>query len=227
MKAKTIGIIGGAGPQAGALLFEKVIRQCTVDYGYHRDPDFPKIYLLSFPFAEVLVPPFSIQQVQKQLSEALGNLRSNGAEVISIACNTLHAFLPKDEDLSDLIHLPKVIANAIPKTEIPLVLCTTTSVNFALHKQFFPCVYPSEQIQKEVDKIINRVLKGDPMEETSRDLLKIIQSQKEDTIILGCTELSLLADRLVIQNKKIIDPLTLASEQILKSSFLTLKESNV
>jgi len=49
-----IGIIGGAGPLAGALLFEQIIEICQKDYGCIRDFDFPSINLVSFPFSEML-----------------------------------------------------------------------------------------------------------------------------------------------------------------------------
>jgi aspartate racemase len=217
MKPRTIGIIGGAGPLAGALLFETILSKSRKIYGCYRDQDFPKIFLLSYPFSEMLSCEFNAAIVQQELREALQFLRQNGAEVLSIACNTLHAFL--EGEMPGLISLPRELAREIPPGKPPLVLCTSTSVKFALHKRFFPCIYPAADVQREIDAIIDGILKGGNQKALVRKLINIIKAQAEETIILGCTELSLLAPRLMQCKKTIIDPLEIAAEKIVKISF--------
>ena len=71
---KTVGIIGGAGPMAGVLLTKKIIRNCQRWYGRINDYDYPKVILLSYPFAEMLTPNSALQEeskVMKQLNESL------------------------------------------------------------------------------------------------------------------------------------------------------------
>ncbi len=220
MKPKPIGIVGGAGPLAGAALLERVLSLSGSTYGCYKDADFPKVFLLSFPFSEMLSPKMDVAQLQKELRECLNQLRKNGAAVLAIACNTLHAFLDKDDDLTDLIHLPRALAMEIPQTEIPLVLCTSTSMQFGLHKQFFPCVYPDSQTQSQIDKIIDQILKGSEQQAIIQEFLKILQAQAASTIILGCTELSLFTKQLLSCNKLIIDPLEIVANKILEKSFL-------
>lgn len=214
---KPIGIIGGAGPLAGASLLERVLTCASKTYGCYRNTDFPKILLLSFPFTEMLTPDVDAEQVKNELKEALNEVRKSGACVIAIACNTLHAFL--EEDPTDLIHLPKELARAIPKGELPLVLCTTTSVRYGLHRQYFPCIYPNPETQVEIDNIIDRVLMGADEEKIFQELMKILQNQTASTIVLGCTELSLFTKRLSSINKTIIDPLDIVASELLKTSF--------
>lgn len=219
MKPKCIGIIGGAGPLAGALLLERVFNFSTERYGCYRDSDFPKVFLISYPFSEMLYANRDVEKIKKELSECLDQVRKNGALVIAIACNTLHAFLDQKDDLSDLIHLPRVLAQKLLDDERPLVFCTSTSVQFGLHKQFFPCVYPDVQTQQEVDEIIDLILKGDEKQMTLKRLERLIQAQSAKTVILGCTELSLFSNSLSVFNKVIIDPLEVMVDKILEKSF--------
>ncbi len=78
MKPKSIGIIGGAGPQAGAFLLERVLSISSKTYGCYRDSDFPKIFLISFPFSEMLSPILNTAKLRDELSECLSQLRHNG-----------------------------------------------------------------------------------------------------------------------------------------------------
>lgn len=219
MKPKCIGIIGGAGPLAGAFLLERLFALAGQVYGCYRDADFPKVFLISFPFSEMLYRNMDIAKLQEELSDCLKQLRKNGASILAIACNTLHAFLDQNEEFHDLVHLPRIVAEEIVLDDPPLVLCTSTSVQFGLHQQFFPCMYPDTDTQQKVDALIDQVLKGAERSAACTELEKLIRTQKAQTVILGCTELSLFTAKLSVPNKRIIDPLELMANKILKKSF--------
>jgi len=219
MKPKPIGILGGAGPLAGSMLIERLFTLSGSLYGCHKDADFPEVMLLSYPFSEMLSPQTDATQVRKELKKCLKQLRNNGAAVLAIACNTLHAFLDEDEDQTDLIHLPKSIVMEVPPSTIPLVLCTSTSVKFALHRQYFPCTYPNSRTQKEIDNLIEQILRWGKQEVIIQKLQKILDEQTESTVILGCTELSLYSKDLPPCDKVIIDPLEIIAKKILETSF--------
>lgn len=219
MAPKCIGIVGGAGPLAGAFLLERLFSLSGQLYGCHKDADFPKVVLISFPFSEMLCPNMDVEKLRQELSGCLKELRQNGASILAIACNTLHAFLNKEEGAEDLVHLPRTLAEKASLYTDPLVLCTSTSVQFGLHKQFFPCVYPDINTQKEVDAIIDYVLKGTEKAVILKKLKQLIETQRQTTIILGCTELSLLSSELFVAGKHIIDPLELVAHKILERSF--------
>lgn len=220
MKPRPIGIVGGAGPLAGALLLERVLNLSGSIYGCCKDADFPEVFLLSFPFSEMLSPKIDVKQIKKELYGCLKKLRKNGAAVLTISCNTLHAFLDDDDDLSDLVHLPKALAAKIPSGEIPLVLCTTTSMKFGVHKQFFPCIYPDPKTQLQIDLIIEQILKGADRQMILKKLIGILETETASTIILGCTELSLFTGQLSSVAKLIIDPLEITAGKVLEKSFL-------
>lgn len=218
MKPKTIGIIGGAGPLAGALLLERVLRLSQTKYGCYRDGDFPKVILLSFPFSEMLTEDADAEKLGSELKGCINDLKKNGSGILAIACNTLHAFLDPAEE--GLISLPRILSDEMVKFDKPpLVLCTSTSKRFNLHKQSFPCSYPNFVLQLQVDRVIDRILKGDEKFAISKELVQIIGAVEESTIVLGCTELSLFADELSILEKRVIDPLEFLAQRITKESF--------
>ena len=219
MRPKPIGIVGGAGPLAGASLLERILRLASSGYGCTKDADFPQAFLISYPFSEMLSPALDEAQLRKELRSCLALLRQNGSAVLAIACNTLHAFLDACEEESDLIHLPRAIAAAIPRNETPLVLCTSTSARFALHKRFFSCTYPDAQTQNQIDRIIDQILEGNEQGAIVEDLQRLIEDQTASTVILGCTELSLLTGHLKSCPQRIMDPLEILARKIVEESF--------
>jgi aspartate racemase len=212
-----IGIVGGAGPLAGAFLLERLFRFATTLYGCYKDLDFPKVVLVSFPFSDMLSEKLNPIQIRKELQAVLSQLRNNGATVIAIACNTLHAFLDRN-DCADVIELPEVIKQKL-SVEIPLVLCTSTSAKYQIHSQFFPCIYPGAVIQKKIDEIIDNILKGCRQEMIIEEMRDLLCSQDANTVVLGCTELSIFKDDLLIKDKLIIDPLEILAIKVLENVF--------
>jgi aspartate racemase len=219
MKPKSIGIIGGAGPLAGAFLLKRILSLSGEVYGCYRDADFPQVFLISFPFSEMLCLDMDIAKLRKELSGCLEQLRKNGASILAIACNTLHAFLDEKDELNDLVHLPRTLAEEVSLSDEPLVFCTLTSVQFGLHKQFFSCTYPDTQTQQEVDRIIDQILRGADQSVILEKLEKLLQAQTTNTVILGCTELSLFSAHLSVPNKQIIDPSEVMANKVLKIFF--------
>jgi aspartate racemase len=218
MKPKPIGIVGGAGPLAAVALLERLIQYAQTEYGCFEDKDFPKILLVSFPFSDMLAEQIDKNRVAQELRESLQFLKESGAVLLAIACNTLHAFL--DDGMCDnLISLPQTTFSEVQRLEekCPLLLCTSTTRQSGLFNKFFPCTYPDLRTQKRVDEIILRILKGNTSDPT--DLTSLINTVEAETIVLGCTELSLFAPQCAQGGKKIIDPLDMLAKELIKKSF--------
>jgi aspartate racemase len=209
MRPKTIGIIGGAGPRAGACLLERLVRAAQRRYGCWQDSDFPKIILLSVPFSQMLEGAVNAAQIREQLRDALEELRRGGAAVMAIACNTLYGFL--DAPIGQLISLPQL---AIQAAASPLVLCTTTSRQMGVYPAEWTYLDPSAQ--KQLDGAITQLLQGADADGLIREIL---DHQEATTVVLGCTELSLIANQLGAPRRYLIDPIDLAVEQLLAISF--------
>lgn len=217
MPPKTIGIVGGAGPLAGILLVNKIVRILQTEYGCSHDADFPLIHLMSFPFSDMLSEKSDPYKVKCELRTCLYSLKDRGASVLAIACNTLHAFLEEDEYSNvELIHIIKCVKTKL-SDDLPLVLCTSQSRSLMLHKKFIDCLYPDNATQQQVDEVIQLSLQG--KEKVAGSILNLIlYKQTASTILLGCTELSLLTPYL-ISNKFILDGLEIVAQNIVKTSF--------
>ncbi|NGX33806.1 MAG: putative amino-acid racemase [Candidatus Anoxychlamydiales bacterium] len=229
-RKKTIGIIGGAGPMAGVLLMQKIITICQKKYKCINDFDFPKIILLSYPFAEML-KPLSFQQdekkVTKQLKEALKFLKNSGMDYITIACNTLHGFI-NDTYRNKLIGLIAETKSFLLEQNLSkvLVLCTKTSGLKGLFYNFANTKLLSPKELQWIEELIKKVLSGTFSLQDRKSLENfILSSIKKDPsingILLGCTELSVLMDNFSRNNPKIkiIDPLEIVSNKLCKLVF--------
>lgn len=230
-----LGIVTGAGPMAGALLFERIIQVCQEQYHCQQDDEFPCIMMMSYPFANMLQNPSLDQQllIQAQLSHCLSTLAENGVELSVIACNTLHLFLDYQaiQDQS-LIHMIEEVGRFIEQNRInqPLVLCTNTAAQCTLHKRFFGCVYPGEKLQLYIQELINKILAGQQSSQDAQQLcqkLNAFDFSDQDCmgIVLGCTEFSVFHNQFPLQNYglnsqiRIVDPNQIIAEKICQIFF--------
>ena len=199
----SLGIIGGAGPEAGALVFQQVIRICQKEHNCQRDYDFPLIKLVSYPFSEMLESDHDPDSVRREVKEVYQQLDT---DYVLIACNTLHTFLDESFSAPRFLHLIQETKNAL--SEKPLVLCSTTSRENQVHQKFFSCLYPDAELQKQVDSLIDAVLGRGVDRSLSNDLQKLIELSGGEEIVLGCTELSLINERYPqkIEGVPVVDP---------------------
>lgn len=213
-KLPTIGIIGGAGPEAGALLFRQMVRVCQEDFKCWHDRDFPLIHLLSYPFREMLVGEIDTEALIQELK---GIYRKLDTDRIVIACNTLHSFLDDSFKAPQFFHLIEGTASEL--TSAPLLLCSSTSKRMKIHERVFPCIYPDNQ--QEVDDLIDLILAGHHEKAVRERLVNLIAASEANEVVLGCTELSLLHDDapLNVKDKKIVDPSWVAAKKIIHQIF--------
>lgn len=227
-----VGIVGGAGPMAGLQMTTHIINICQNEYACKSDADFPYIMLVNYPFAQMLTKEGRKQQdvIQRQLLECFNTFEKNEINVVTIACNTLHEFLPSLEKFSfKFVNMIEETALFLSENEIyhSLVLCTETSAMMRLHARHFPCEYPDFEKQAQVDKIIDRLLSGLYLKDDAEQLAAIVKSYEKEKplgVILGSTELPLLINRfslnqLGVHKSAIIDPMEIVAEEICKIVF--------
>jgi len=230
----TLGIIGGAGPMAGSLLFQTVIQLAQQKYGCRRDADFPFLMLLNFPFADMLQGQQTVAQAQvirTQLQHCFTMLSAHGIKAVAIACNTLHAFLDPQmtQGIPAFVHMAAETANRVEQCRVNRVLtvCSGTSIRHQLHRKFFDCLYPELQTQSLLDQLIQRILAGKYGPEDAKELASCIRRSSPDGVVLGCTELSLLESQFPLHQHGlpmstcVIDPNQIVAEKLCD---LSLKE---
>lgn len=201
---KRLGIIGGMGPAAGARLFTCVTEMTAartdrehIDTILLSDPSVPDrtSYLSGSADARDFVP---ILQEKVRLLEMLG------CEVLAMSCNTAHAGYSEIASAAphtQFLHMPKETIQFVASLgcQHPIILATTGTIESNIFQSLcadegIGCVLPSIELQVLIMDMIYTYLKAGktvPTKMLRTAFAKIIASDA-DSIILGCTELSLL-----------------------------------
>lgn len=201
-KKKTLGVLGGMGPMATAYFMELVIRMT----GAETDQEHLNMLVYSLP----AIPDrtgFILGKTKENPLPVLIRtgraLAEQGAEQIAIPCMTSHYFY---RQLCDAIPVP--ILNCLTETADCLkaggveragVLATTGTVETgifrdALLSRGIQPVFPSEARQADVMSLIYDDLKANrpPRMELFHRAGEELFGLGAQTVILGCTELSLI-----------------------------------
>ena len=195
---KTVGIIGGMGPGATALLFQKLI-----DYTDAKtDAEHMHIVIDN----NTGIPDRTAAILKGENTPALcicesgKKLESIGAELILIPCNTSHYFY---DYIQAQLNVP--VVNMIAETARECLkndykkigvlattgTCNTHTYDRELEKFGIEAVYPDEDGQKKVMEIIyDQVKAGKQINASIIDqTLKKMTTKGAQAFILGCTEL--------------------------------------
>jgi aspartate racemase len=199
-----IGIIGGAGPLASALLYQLVVEESYLN----QEGVLPEILLLNHSFPRGLtLEESSLNQtrLEEELQACIQLLVQAGASRVCIACNTLHGFLRKPFQ-SEMILLPERVVGSLRKNNIKKVgvLSTETTRHSSLYKtEGIAFCYPTVKEQKMLNPVFDRILEGKVLREDSELISTLMIRMKEDQsvegVILACTDLSVLNHRYPLQ----------------------------
>lgn len=206
MKNKTIGIIGGMGPEATAALFLKIIRATPA----LRDQDHCRVVIESNPkipdrTAAILEGGESPVPMMTQTAKSLEKL---GVDVAGIPCITAHYFLEDVRPavsyriLNALEELDRHIAQKMPDCDAVGVLCTSGTRKTGLFDRYLQqrrVLYPSQetQTQKVMEAIYgpNGIKRGNTGSQPRALLLeagKELIDNGAKAIVGGCTEIPLV-----------------------------------
>ena len=222
MRYKTIGILGGMGPEATAELYLQIVRIFQKEYGAKYDDDFPEIIIINLPIPDVVENPSTGEEVRKMLIEGVKKLEVAGADFIAIPCNTVTKYLSK---LQNSVNVP--IINIVEETCVKIkklglknvgLLGTETTINCGLYVTGgINLIKPLREQQKAITRIIMNVLAGMKSEADKLELNLIISDLKRKgakKVILGCTELSLLTQ----DDNNTIDTLEILAEVVVQQT---------
>lgn len=229
---RTIGILGGTGPAATAHAFSRLISLCQTKHDAVQDTDFPNIVVASIPLTQIDEhgfdgSPETSQQITKELQQAATQLKDAGVELVYVACNTLHlyktAVTSTGLQLFNLIEeSTKYIAKQYGLPRVAVLGSDTTRredlYKKALTKRKIPCITISNEQQKITDKLVLAAMGGTDLTKNKRRLKKLVNEllTESDYVVLGCTELSLLANQQAIESDRVIDSQEIALEELLR-----------
>lgn len=203
---KTLGILGGMGPKATAVLYDRIVDATCAE----RDQDHIKTIILSdteIPDRTEAILEERTDELREKLIEDARRLEGYGAEVMIMPCNTAHHFIDDirgrvGSTVIDMVDT--AVEDALEKTGEGAaigIMATDGTVaskiyDRALQKRGASAVYPSAEAQEILMSIIYDDIKNGkiPDDERIREAASELESRC-DGIILACTELSVCRDR--------------------------------
>lgn len=210
-----IGILGGMGPRATVEFEQRLISSLTGG-----DQQLPKIFSINdgtIPDRTAFITNGGDDPVPRMQSN-LVLLESMGAEIICIPCNTAHAqaiFGRLQASKSKLVNLPEIVLASIKEQCLsnPLLLATQGTVEAGVYGDIKT---PDAATQKLVTNLIEQTKLGiKPGSKEIKKLKNYICQSGADCVILGCTELSIVAQELGCKIK-VIDTLDVLVEELTK-----------
>lgn len=209
---KTVGIIGGLGPETTAKFYLQVVSLC----GKIDKKQRPSILIQNVAITKTLEESF-INQAQgggelcKLLIKSAQNLEKGGADFIVIPCNTVHVFI---DDIRASVSIPVLsiideTVKVLKKNKINKIglLSTPATIKTKLFNKTLDINLPKKSDQKQMGIIINCILNNQRFEENRNKLLTIIEnlSEKSDALLLACTDLQLIIPEKEINGATIFD----------------------
>lgn len=202
---KTIGIIGGLGPETTSEFYLEIVFGCFKKNKDQRSPILIWNVPLKYKIEEDLLKK-STGEVRyiPYLVDAAKRLESGGADFLVMPCNSLHTFI---EEIRKSVKIPVLsiveeTADFLKDKQISKVgvLATSSSLKkklyeSALDRAGIEQVLPDDFDQAKIGKMINNIVLDRHANRDREELLKIIdkfENRNVENVILACTDLQLL-----------------------------------
>jgi aspartate racemase len=219
---KTVGIIGGIGPESTIEYY----RQIIASYQEQKpDGSYPSILINSINLQKIidLVTANELPALTDYLAGEIETLARAGADFGVITANTPHIIFDEIQKRSPIPLISIVEATCQAAKDRGLHKLGLIGTRFTMQGRFFPdqfsregitLVTPNQDEQAYIhDKYMNELLKGNIRPETREGLLAIVHRLKDQDgiqgLILGGTELPL-----ILENEHVTDFPLLDTTQI-------------
>jgi aspartate racemase len=197
------GIVGGLGPETSCefcLNINHRLRRLS-----RCQPDLV-IENIAVPLEveESMIKGRTSSELLALLQKAVVRLNRSEADFIAIPCNTVHVFIDQLRQVSKkpILSIIEECANECKKRGVSNVgiLATTKTVKSRLYTDILESagirvITPSGCEQKEISRIILRIIDGKAEEKDKGFMLRIISdfsAKGAEAVILGCTDLQIM-----------------------------------
>jgi len=205
---KTVGIIGGLGPETTAKFYLEVIRLCLDKDQSHRPPIL--IWSVPLPYQiekEAIIQAKGEERNIPYLIEAAKKLEKSGADFLVMPCNTLHIFI---EEIRKAVSIPVLsiieeTVNFLKNKNVKRVglLATSITINHNLYSQKLNSngikeIIPDQKEQINLNQIIHRIVMNrysDKDKKTLDDIIDNFSKKGLKTVVLACTDLQILTSQ--------------------------------
>lgn len=230
---EVIGIMGGFGSYATLYFFERILDSFPAEKEWDR----PRILIDNYCTLPSRVRCILYNENEEELirgmSDSVRNLINAGATKIIISCNTAHYFLDRiyqnvPESKGIIINIIEELAAYLDENNIRQIslIATEGTLMSNLYQNTFKKYNikvntPDEQDFAKMSDLIEVVKQNKPIDsKVKQDFINLIKEQKDNAVILGCTEFPVIYKHVVkeIENENIsiFDPLDLAISKIKK-----------
>jgi aspartate racemase len=202
---KTVGIIGGLGPETSAKFYFNLIKRCLKQHRTKRPP----VLMWSIPMELKTESNFINKNRDSKkfifhLVNAAKRLERGGADFLVIPCNSAHSFI---EQIRSSVDIPVIsiveettnllISKKIKEIGLLAAIPTIKNKIFSqpLEKNGIKVVLPTKEDQLLIGKIINRLVLNKHDSKDKKTLLKIakkIKAEGVESVVLACTDLQLI-----------------------------------
>ncbi len=204
---KTIGILGGLGPEATVDYYKEIIKGFNKLNG-DGSLTYPEIVIYSVTMSRFigLLNKGEKEKAAEYLIECLQKIKNSDADFAVLSANTPHLMFEYIQSKIDLPLISIVDSCAQKANESGLKKCGLIGTKFTMQNNFYQEVFDKYNIQiivpdaMDIETINTRLFKelelGIFKDETKKEILNIIMKLKEqesiDSVILGCTEFPLM-----------------------------------
>jgi aspartate racemase len=202
---KTIGIIGGLGPEATVDYYNLLIDSFKDDSG---SLNYPEIIIYSVNMSEFLglMREKKYDSAARKVADKAEALKRAGADFAAITANTPHMLFDQITGLSPLPLISIVEATCEECMKMGEKRAGLMGTGFTMNATFYQDVFKKHGLEVLVPEASDRELINHKLfteielgifrDETRQILVgiieKMVSEQKIDSIILGCTELPLI-----------------------------------
>jgi len=204
---KTIGIIGGLGPEATVDYYKEIIKGFNA-INNNGSMVYPEIVIYSVNMDKFIgfLEAKKFTEATNYISNCINNLGKAGVDFAAISANTPHLLFNEIQKKSSVPLISIVEACAQRANKSGLKKCGLIGTKFTMKSSFFADVFAKQGIEivvpndAEMELIHKRLFTelelGIFKEETKIELLEIVQSMiskaQIDSLILGCTKFPIM-----------------------------------
>lgn len=224
-----LGILGGMGPEATYDLLKKIIDSTDAQ----RDQDHLHIIIDNNPKIPDRTSHISGQgeDPSGEMTRSIMRLEFAGADYIAIACHTAHYYFDeitrftRAQPIHMIEELAKYLVAKLPGTRAreALLLATEGTYQAGIYPRIFKdygleIIEPEDLDKKKLMKWIYGIKSGklNIAREDFEELVYQYIGDHDTPVLLGCTELPILLDRLAIREEKYIDPTLVLAQKCIE-----------
>ncbi len=202
---KSVGVIGGLGPETTANFYLEVIFRCQKLNDVQR----PSIVIGSVPLLfeierDLIAKNEGIERYIPYLQDEAKKLEKSGVDFLVMPCNSLHVFI---DEIRAAVTIPVLsiveeTINYLKANQISKVGLISTSATIEnqvyeskLKENNISFVTPSSTERNQIDAVIQRLVNGSHSDSDRTFLIEVADGLSEENVshvALACTDLQLL-----------------------------------